>query len=223
METKHGPLRKTKYDLSIPSSYLHESPGEGRPLLLLAHGFSDSAPSFFRRAFTTPPAGFEFLAPNGPFPLPQRVNNEWKEAYGWYFADLSKDQIYIHPSVAAGGVAELVRSLDLEQRPKVLLGFSQGGYFLPHLAHELKNVQRLVTIGAGFHPEYFRRYGLHLPVTAIHGDADEVVPLAEAREGFEGLGDSNTGGRLIVLPGMTHTIDDSGRAALKAVLSETQP
>ncbi len=213
-------MKKTQYELSIPSSYLHENAGESKPLLLMIHGYADSAPSFVRRAFAEPDPKFEILAPNGPFPLPQRVNNEWREAYGWYFADLSLNIIYIHPAVAAGAIAGLIRRLNLEERPKILCGFSQGGYFLPHLAHQLKNVQRLIMIGAGFHPEYFRKYDLRLPVTAIHGDADEVVPLKDAQEGFAGLGEWNAGGRLIVLPGMTHSINDAGREALQAVLDE---
>lgn len=217
------PLKPTRYSLEVPSSYVHEGQGEGKPLLLLIHGFADSAPSFLRRAFPAPDPRFEILAPNGPFPLPQRVENEWKEAYGWYFADLSRNQIHIHPSVAAGAIASLVRELGLERRAKVLVGFSQGGYFLPHLAHELREVRRLIAIGSGFHPEYFEKYGLRVPVSAVHGEEDEVIPFAEAAADFARLGTWNQGGRLVPVPGMAHALSEGGRAALRELLGEPLP
>jgi predicted esterase len=214
--------RTTQYHLQVPSRYLHAQEGEGKPLLLMVHGFADSAASFVRRALPASAGRFELLAPNGPFPLPQRVENEWKEAYGWYFADFSAKKIHVHPEVAARAVASLVQELGLSARPKVLCGFSQGGYFLPHLAHELKEVKQMITIGAGFHPEFFASYGLRLPVTAIHGTEDEIIPMAGAKEEFSRLGSWNTGGSFVEISGMTHAINAEGKEALGRVISSLQ-
>lgn len=211
-------LRPTLYHLDVPSTYLHEGRGGEKPLLLAVHGFADSAPSFLRRAMPELDPRFEVLAPNGPFPQPRRVDGEWKEAYAWYFGDLSANKIYIHPSVAAGAVAGLVEALGLGERPKVLVGFSQGGYFLPHLAKRLANVRKFVAIGAGFHPQFFAEFGLQTaPVYAIHGTDDEVIPFAEAKGDFERLGPWNRG-TFTAIPGMTHTLNDEGRAALASAL-----
>ncbi len=212
-------MLNTEYDLRVPSTYLHENRGANKTVLILLHGFSDSASSFLRRAFGEPYPDFEIFAPNAPFPQPQRQGGEWKEAYAWYFADLAKDKIYIHPAVAAGAVAGLVGRLGLAERPKVLCGFSQGGYFLPHLASELKNVRRLIAVGAGFHPEYFARYHLRLPVSAIHGTDDEVIPLGEAKDDFRRLGEWNTGGIFTEVPGMSHALNEEGRARLRELLA----
>jgi predicted esterase len=216
-------LKKTEHAVRIPSQYLHlNADGTEKPLLIMIHGYADSAMSFVRRALPRPPTEFEVLAPNAPFPLPQLVEGEWKEAYAWYFADFARERILIHPTVAAESVALLVRQLGLEQRPKILCGFSQGGYFIPHLARELRNVERLITIGSGFQPDFYRKYDLRLPITAIHGEADEVVPYARSKTEFASLADRNTSGRFISLPKMTHTIDEAGRTALQDVLREAK-
>lgn len=212
-------MPSTEYSLRVPSTFLHENQGAEKTLLIFLHGFADSAASFLRRAYPEPDPAFEILAPNGPFPQPQRMGGEWKDAYAWYFANLSENRVIIPPSVAADAIAGLVKTLGLENRPKIVCGFSQGGYFMPHLAHKLKNVQRLIAMGAGFHPEYFERFGMRLPVSAIHGSADDVIPLAEAQGDFERLGSWNAGGKFVVVPGMSHAIDDAGRAALQEVLS----
>lgn len=208
---------KITYTLDVPSHYLHLNAGEGRPLLLFVHGYADSAASFLRRAYPLGDPSFEVLAPNGPFPLPQRKENEWKEAYGWYFADLSGDKIVIHPNVAARAIAGLVEKLGLRDRPKILVGFSQGGYFLPHLARELREVKRFIAIGSGYHPQFFAEYGLHQRVHAIHGSEDEVIPLAESRADFERLATGNRGSYRVI-PGMPHKINEHGRAALRELL-----
>jgi predicted esterase len=214
----------TSYSLDVPSSYVHaRGAGTGKPLLLFLHGYADSASSFLRRAMPEPDPRFEILAPNAPFPLPKFVDGEWKAAYGWYFADLSAKRIYVHPRVAAGAVAGLVERLGLADRPKVLVGFSQGGYFLPHLARELREVRRFIAIGAGFHPEYFAEFGLtKANVHAIHGAGDEVIPFAEAKGDFERLGSWNRG-EFVAIPGMTHAINEEGAAALARLLTEPLP
>ena len=77
---------ETTYAIDVPSTYVHEHAGQGKPLLLFAHGFADSAKSILKRALPDLDPRFEILAPNGPFPMPQRVGNEWKDAFAWYFA-----------------------------------------------------------------------------------------------------------------------------------------
>jgi phospholipase/carboxylesterase len=206
--------------VTIPHHAVHLQAGENKPLLLLAHGFADSGAGFVKRVAASVPERFEVLAPNGLFPHPVRQGDSWKEAYAWYFADLSANKIYIHPGVSAGAVRAMVERLGLKDRPKTLLGFSQGGWFLPYLASELERVERMIMIGAGFRPEDFARLNLRLPVSAIHGDLDEVVPHARSREEFERLGDHNLGGAFHVVPGMTHSLDDTGRARLRELLEE---
>lgn len=210
--------QSTEHNLIVPSHYIHAGEGGKKPLLVLLHGYSDTAASFLRRALPVFPPRYEILAPNGPFPVPQWLEGEWKDAFSWYFANLSEKRITVAPVVAARAIALLVERLGLSEREKVLCGFSQGGYFLPHLAKELKNVKRMIALGSGFHPEFFAEFGLSLPVDAIHGEEDEVIPLKEAQGDYAGLGSWNLGGALRVIPGMSHTINEEGRAALAELL-----
>ncbi len=205
-------------NITIPTYYLHLSPGPHKPLLILLHGFSDSGASFFRRVAPALDERFEIFAPNGLFPQPSRQEGVWKEAYAWYFADLEKKKIYIDPEVSAKAVAGIIQDLGAVDRPKILVGFSQGGYFLPFLASQLKNVQRLIAIGSGFRPDDFKALQLRLPVCAIHGDADDVIALAGSQKEFHALGTHNTKGEFHVIPGMTHSINDQGREKLREVL-----
>jgi predicted esterase len=217
----HPKIIPREQAITIPSYYLRANEGESKPLLLLAHGFSDSGASFLRRIAPALDDRFEVLAPNGLFPQPIRQEGTWKEAYAWYFADLEKKKIFIHPDVSAGAVTRIVEDLGLVERPKILIGFSQGGYFLPFLASRLRGVRRLIMIGAGFRPDDFELLALKLPVSAIHGDADNVIDAAESQEEFGRLGARNTGGEFHLIPGMTHSIDDHGRAKLRELLAET--
>lgn len=206
--------------ITIPTYYLHRQEGEEKPLLILAHGFSDSGSSFYRRVAPAIGNNFEVLAPNGLFPQPIQQKGEWKEAYAWFFADLEKNKIYIHPDVSAKAIARIVNDLGLEDRPKILLGFSQGGYFLPYLAKELKRIERMIMIGSGFRPSDFEKYQIRMPVSALHGDKDDVISPERSRGEFHALGEWNKGGRFHVISGMTHSIDDNGRAKLKEILAE---
>jgi predicted esterase len=215
MESKIVELEQT---VAIPQQALHVGAGRDKPLLLLAHGFSDSGASFFRRIATAIPEKFEVLAPNGLFPQPVRQNGTWKEAWAWYFADLAAKNVYIHPDVSAIAVANLVSTLGLDGRPKVLCGFSQGGWFLPYLAKRLNLVERMLMVGSGFRAEDFEHLGLRLPVSAVHGSEDEVVPAVRSKNEHKTLGASNLGGSFYLVPGMTHSIDDNGRNRLRELL-----
>lgn len=211
-------LIRTEHSVTIPQQAYRLRAGADKPLLLLLHGFSDSASSMLRRFGAAIPETYEVLAPNGPFPQPIRAEGQWKEAWAWYFADLAAKKIHIHPDVAAGAVKNLVAELGLADRPKILCGFSQGGWFLPYLAKELAHVQRALMVGSGFRPDDFAAFNLRLPVSAVHGDQDDVIPCERSREEFFGLGAHNQGGHFHVVRGMTHSIDDAGRAKVRELL-----
>jgi predicted esterase len=150
--------------------------------------------------------------------MPKYASGEWKDSFAWYFADFDAQQVRVHPRVAAKALAGLLERLGLKERPKILLGFSQGAYFLPHLAKELSNVRLFLTIGAGVQARFFE--GNRVPIYGIHGSADDVIPLQTAQETFGEISSWNKGA-LTVIPGMTHTINELGRARLAQLLDES--
>ena len=134
---------KRNLSVHLPMTYLHLNPGPEKPLLVFFHGYTDTAAAFVRRALPSLDDRFEILAPNGLFPTPLKEKQEWKQAFAWYFVDFAKQKTIIPPQVAAEAVSHLVHELGLRDRKKVLLGFSQGGFFLPYVLPKLTNVTKM--------------------------------------------------------------------------------
>lgn len=205
--------QKFETNLKIPISYIHLNSGKNKPLVIMFHGFADSAKSFLKRAFHETPTDVEVLAINGPFPLPQKKEDHWKHAYAWYFVDLQTKEIYIHPQVAVQAVSDLLKHLGLEEREKILIGFSQGGFFIPFLLHKLHNVKQLLTIGCGYRPEDYPKEQI-FNLQALHGEKDEVVTYKYAKDSFETLRGHIKGG-FTSIEDMGHNFNDEAREWLK--------
>lgn len=214
METK-----KIDISVDIPMTYEHTSLGENKPVLMFFHGFADSAEALLRRAYPQLSEKYEILAINGPFPVPQKKANEWRPAFAWYFFDFKKNKAFISPREAAEGVQLLVKKLQLEHRSKFLIGFSQGGFFIPHLLPHLQEVKHIVTIGAAYRPEDYPET-LTCSVDAIHGSEDEVISLSKARETFEILKSKNPKGEFVEFKALGHTMNDESRSWLAAKIDQ---
>lgn len=218
--TAEFPFHSTPVEVSIPLTYAHHNPGAGKPLLVFLHGYTDNGASFLRRAFPSLDPRFEILAPNGLFPLPvQASNNIWKPAFAWYFADYAKKRVLIPPQVSAESVLHLIDKLNLSDRPKILVGFSQGGFFLPHLFPKLSHVKKMFAIGAGYRRQ---DYPDQLPCTldALHGTDDQIVLCANSKEHFGHLADINPSGVFQEFAGLGHTMNDESRNWLRQKIDE---
>lgn len=205
--------------LNIPISYIHLNSGEGKPLLVFFHGFADSARAFLRRAYPETSSHYEILAINGPFPVPQQKDGIWKHAFAWYFSDFSTGTIYIHPRVAAQAVHDLLTELNLHERKKILIGFSQGGFFIPHVLQHLKNVEHIVAIGAAYRPEDYPSV-LTMSVDALHGVHDEVIPIEKAQKSFQDFKIKNPKGAFIQFENMGHTLNSEARSWLNFKINQ---
>lgn len=215
-------LKRTEVPASLPMTYLHFNPGPGKPLLVFFHGYSDSAAGFLKRAFPELNSQFEILAPNGLFPIPVQKEYGWKRTFAWYFADFSKNETVIPPTVAAEAVEHLIEKLQLRDRPKILLGFSQGGFFLPFVFPRLKNVSKMFAIGAAYRPGDYS-HSLPIALDAFHGDSDEVITLQRSKESFEHLKEKNPQGTFYEFKGLGHTMNEEARALLKEKIYEVFP
>lgn len=212
-------VQETQINSEIPMLYHHLNKDASKPLLVFFHGYSDSAQSFLRRAFPHLDEKFEILAINGLFPVPQKKENVWKQAFAWYFADFSSKSVLIHPEVSAKAVTHLIEKLNLVDRPKILIGFSQGGFFLPFVLQKLKNVKHMISIGAAYRES---DYSFHLPVPldAIHGTQDEIISPEMAEVSFHSLKNKNPNGQFHKFENLGHTMNDESRAWLKNRINE---
>ncbi|MBC7420861.1 MAG: hypothetical protein H7328_09035 [Bdellovibrio sp.] len=198
----------------IPIRYHHLNAGPDKPVLIFFHGYADSAQAFLRRAYPGLDSRYEILAINGLFPVPQKKDNVWKQAFAWYFADFSTNSVLIHPNISANAVVHLIENLGLTSRVKLLLAFSQGGFFLPHILPYLKNVKHMISIAAAYaSPEY--QTNLNVPLDAIHGTEDDIVTFESGKTSFESLKKHNPHGIFKSFEGLRHTMNDESRAWLK--------
>ncbi len=212
-------LQKFHTSLEIPITYIHTNQGQDKPLIVLFHGFADSAKAVLRRVYPEADDRYEVLAINGPFPVPQKKGDEWKHAFAWYFADFSKGTVYIPPQAAVKAVRDLLAHLGLDHRKKILIGFSQGGFFLPHALPHITNVQHLIAVGAAYRPDDYHT-PLAIPLDALHGSLDEVISIERSRHSFEALKSKNPGGHFIELAGLGHTLNDDGRLWIRKKIDQ---
>lgn len=192
--------------------------GDALPLIVALHGLGDDARNF---------AGvFDGLA--GParvvvLQAPTRHGSGWS----WFATRRDAGSVSVHAdgvAAAADLVAEEVRALAASRPTKgkpVVTGFSQGGMisFALALRHgEL--ITRAVPV-AGWLPEALwptSRPPGAAPIYALHGDADDVLPLAPTRAGVAHLAKLGLDVELREVPGVRHTISREERALWFAAL-----
>lgn len=194
------------YEYPLPMRYHLKPPG--KPGLVVAmHGFQDNASSMMKRlGWTDADLPFRLMAVNGPFPVPVWSGSQFREAYAWYFRDTSRDLTLVPPQLMASRLAGLLKELGLEDTPKVLLGFSQGGYLAPHVALKTRNVRAIVGIGCGFMMDAYDQLQ-PLTVHALHGELDKVIDLERARADHGELLRRGFKGEFHVEPGLDHRVD----------------
>lgn len=216
----HENYKHAHVPVTLSMSYLHFNSGSEKPLLIFFHGYSDSALSFLRRAIPDLDSQFEILAPNGLFPVPVKTEMGWKRAFAWYFADYSKQDVLVPPEISAQAVENLVRQLHLVNRPKVLVGFSQGGFFLPFVLPHLKHVKKIFSVGAAYRLHDYPET-LDITLDALHGKDDEIIAFDHAQQSFDELKSTrNPEGQFFGFAGLGHKMNDESRALLKSRIKE---
>lgn len=194
-------------DVKVPINFHHlnfES-GKEKPLLIFFHGFADNAFAFMKRAYPSMNEKFEILAINGPYPVPHTQNEEWKKAFAWYFLDPVKRIEYVTPKTSVDAIYKLLHKLELMERKKVLIGFSQGAMLIARLLKHLKNVEHVFCIGSTYGQIGFKE-DLKVPMDAIHGLEDPIFDIKKAKESFEAIRESNPKGIFKEFPDMQHKI-----------------
>ena len=221
-------LELAEVPAKLPMSYRHWQPENMNRLAIFLHGYSDHGGSFLRRLF---PKGWPteldnvgLLAPNGLFPVPVKTEEGWREAYSWYFFDEAKMRMLISPDFAVTGIQMLLKQYGLEESPKTIIGFSQGGFLAPYLAKHLNGVSEIIAVGSGFRPDFYEVLSAkHIRLTAIHGDQDEVFPIAAAKKAHARILDLGFKGDFLEIPGVRHiATPEIGSAVTKRLQTESK-
>ena len=198
-----------RYDFPMPIRY-HLSATEGSGLVLCLHGYQDHALSMIRRLgwWEATNLPFQILAINGPFPVPIWTKEGFTEAYSWYFRDTSRDLEFVSPATTASRLKLLLDDLGLGARPKVILGFSQGGFLAPYLANQLHEVRGIIGLGCGYPVDIYAKCK-PLVVHAIHGAKDERIPFKNSQAEFAEVLKVGHRGEFHLLPELVHRVEVS--------------
>jgi predicted esterase len=216
---------------TLISDYVLRRPrAEASELILILHGYSLSGKIVYDKLAPYCPEDAVLLAPNGPFPLPERkADGSYRVGFSWYFYDPSQGgRYFIDMRVAIGMLRGMIAGLGLEGLPVRIIGFSQGGYLASLAALELAGVRQVIGIASEFLPEEMdeivARKGLSWPpefrADAVHGAQDEVVPIGDARPAHEALLARGMRGRFVELAGEGHRLSAGVLEAVRGALGE---
>jgi len=205
-------------NLPFPMTYELEQAPDSKHGLLVLHGYSDRASSARKRLLGTESVpSHVVLAPNAIFPAPAKIQDHYKEAYAWYFRDPHSGKQMISPDFAAKALIQLIHELKLDSIQWTILGFSQGGFFAPHLIRQGLRAKTIIAAGAAYRAEAYEG----LPPTkvyAIHGAKDEVVPLQLSQSSFEVIKKMGYGADYHLIPDLGHTLNDESRKLIRTII-----
>lgn len=211
-----------KVPVELPVSFFRYGASPGRPLLLMLHGFRETAEDFVARAFDVPEGehSIEIIAPNAPFPMPSRREGKYLEAYSWHFRDIDRQTVLIPPEVGAQALFALMKDLNLVHRDVIIVGFSQGGFFAPHIARLLPRVLGIIAVSSGFRPDEYDGIS-PCPLSAIHGSDDKIISVELMLKGLEPLRNSGfTAGSVKIIDGLGHDMNPAARLALRELIAD---
>jgi len=188
--------------------------GKAAQLVVLCHGVGadghdliDLAPHW---ATTLPHAAF--AAPDAPEVYDMAgVGRQW-----FSLADRTPARIAAGVAVAATALsafvdAELAR-LGLPEDAYALMGFSQGAMTALYTGLRRKVPPRAILAfsGALLAPEGLAGLTTRPPVLLVHGEADEVVPVARSRAAEQALREAGYAVESLYPPRLGHGIDEAG-------------
>lgn len=209
------------YRFPLPLRYSLSEPQEN--LILVLHGYQDRAESMLRKLnWLDQPLPFQYLAINGPFPVPVWNAEGFKEAYSWYFRDSSRGLVIVSPETVAEQIHQLILDLGFGERPVTFLGFSQGGYLAPFVAKRVKKTRMIIGIGCGYTEEGYGSLN-PLEVHAIHGTEDERISIAQAQTEFRKIQKLGFTGQFHEIPGLNHKVDRSLDPLIRSLIAGETP
>ena len=171
-----------KIEIDFPISYKLIK-RKSKKLIILLHGFAQSNKAILDKFTDAISDEYDILAPNGPFPIPKIRKEYIERRYAWYFFDRHTNTYDIDYSFPAELLSRTVTKLGYENTPKVIIGYSQGGYLSPFTALQMRNVESIIGLACTFKWQYLPNE-LPFNVYAIHGAVDQMVEYQNSKNHF---------------------------------------
>ena len=189
-------------------------PGQTLPMILAIHGLGDR-PERFRGLFRDLPVPTRLIVARGI--------DRYGRGFSWFPIRVGNvDEARLTKGVrhAANRLARMIEALvkryPTRRRPLVT-GFSQGGILSFALAAEHPQLIASAVPLAGWLPRPMwpaQAPAAAVPIVALHGDADRVLPIAPTRAAVAALRKLGMAVELHEYPAVVHTVSPAMRRAL---------
>jgi phospholipase/carboxylesterase len=191
------------------------------PLAILIHGLGDRPRPKWLRSASNIETPVRLIMPQAPTP--------YYDGFAWFpYQVRGNDPVALARGIA-GAAEQLARAITelAGRRPTVgrpfVMGFSQGGMLSFQLALHHPEVIELSVPMSGMLPESLwpqtKTAGTRFPrIVALHGDADEIVPIAPDRALVARLRTLGYDAELREYPGVEHTITPAMEAVAVELL-----
>jgi predicted esterase len=209
---------------TLISDYVLRRPENPRSLVILLHGYRLTGDFIYKQFSPGLPEDAVVLAPNGPYPVPDRKpDGSFRAGFSWYFFNpATPDRYFIDMENSIRLLEGMVNQLGLGDLPKTIVGYSQGGYLAPFVAARLSRVEQVVGVASEFLYEEMKGSLPHWPpsyrMDSIHGERDEVVSFESSKENHSRLSADGVRGEFKALKDVGHLIESAIRDAVRSAV-----
>ncbi len=212
-------IKETHIKVPLRVTYLKIEPkieSEKKHLIILLHGYQQSALEFYHQLEDYLPENAHVLAINGIFPLPSKIKSSSSLRFAWYFFDSEHSKYLIEMDTPRKAIYDIYKKVcsDEAWNEISVIGYSQGGYLAPFAALEFEKIDKVIGINCQFKEEWlplkypFSLYG-------IHGELDLMVDPNKAINSFRKLvKDKN---KFFMVPGEGHRLTANILNCLKKI------
>lgn len=191
--------------------------GKPHNLVLLLHGLGSNGQDLISLApiWAQDMPNTLFVSPDAPFPC------DMSGAFGgfqWFSLQEWTQEAMIRGAEKAFPIVDnyldkLLKATGLTDDKMALVGFSQGTMMSLYVAPRRRTpcAGVLGYSGALLGGQALKNANIHkIPTCLIHGDSDTVVPVTAWHQAMAALKDADIPVQGAILPGLAHSIDDSG-------------